>query len=127
MQWSDRVKMAAMRVPRFSTALLCLLPAFALFSAQSQTPSTVLSEASQRQSMSLNGPWHYIVDPYRNGFGSWPNEPAEPSSKGFIADKRPDPRGPVQEYDWVKEPTLAVPGDWNSQRPELLYYEGLLW
>ena len=24
-------------------------------------------------------------------------------------------------------PTLKVPGDWNTQRPDLFYYEGVLW
>jgi beta-glucuronidase len=88
---------------------------------------TVLASADMRPSLNLDGPWHYIVDPYRNGWGAWPNEPAIPSPHGYIANKTPDPHGPVQEYDWAKEPTLAVPGDWNSQRPDLLYYEGLVW
>ena len=31
------------------------------------------------------------------------------------------------EYDFAGSPTLHVPGDWNSQRPELLLYEGTVW
>ncbi|WP_158615356.1 glycoside hydrolase family 2 protein [Acidipila sp. EB88] len=88
---------------------------------------TVLVSATQRHATSLNGPWHFIPDPYRNGWGGWPDEPSAPSPNGFVADKHFDPRGPVQEYNWPDEPELAVPGDWNSQRAELLYYEGLVW
>jgi beta-glucuronidase len=31
------------------------------------------------------------------------------------------------EYDFDASPTLQVPGDWNSQRPELFFYEGPIW
>src|SRR6185503_16897096 len=31
------------------------------------------------------------------------------------------------EYDFSRSPTLTVPADWNSQRPELLLYEGSVW
>ena len=34
--------------------------------------------------------------------------------------------GPV-DYDFSKSPTLKVPGDWNTQRPEFFWYEGLMW
>ena len=114
--------MARMHARRLSALLLLLAPSLG---AQTLPPTTVLASASQRQATSLDGPWHFIVDPYRNGWGG--NEAAMPSPKGYITDRHPDPHGAVQEYDWPKEPTLAVPGDWNSQRPELLYYEGLLW
>ena len=30
-------------------------------------------------------------------------------------------------YDFETSPTLNVPGDWNTQRPELFYYEGSVW
>ena len=31
------------------------------------------------------------------------------------------------EYDFAKSPTLKVPGDWNTQRDALFFYEGPLW
>ena len=31
------------------------------------------------------------------------------------------------EYDFDKAPTIKVPGDWNSQKEKLFYYEGSLW
>ena len=33
----------------------------------------------------------------------------------------------MQEYDFSTDKTLTVPGDWNTQRPELYYYEGTVW
>ncbi len=39
------------------------------------------------------------------------------------------PKGPqdLVEYDFATSPTLKVPGDWNSQREDLLWYEGSVW
>jgi beta-glucuronidase len=31
------------------------------------------------------------------------------------------------EYDFSRSPTLKVPGDWNSQRDSLFFYEGTIW
>ena len=33
----------------------------------------------------------------------------------------------MQEYNFATDKTLFVPGDWNTQRPELYYYEGTVW
>jgi beta-glucuronidase len=93
--------------------------------ADAQSISTVLADVDHRGSMSLNGDWHYLIDPYQGGLytfhrdmrtdGYFMNGAAEPGSEGLV------------EYDFSKSPTLKVPGDWNTQRPELFYYEGLLW
>ena len=92
--------------------------------AQSQS-TTVLVDADHRKSVTLNGDWHYIVDPYDGGLynfhreirkdGFFLNGAAETGSQGLL------------EYDFSKSPTLKVPGDWNSQHESLFYYEGLLW
>jgi len=64
--------------------------------------------------MSLDGPWHYMADPYQGGIGVYPK------------DLKPEP-GKLQEYDFATSPTINVPGDWNTQRPELMKYEGGFW
>ena len=117
-------------MPRFMTNLLsasCLLSALCMYG---QSP-TLLVDADHRQATSLNGDWHYIVDPYRNGLGapgSTPNVKKDmPSETGFAANKHFDLGGPLLEYDFAKSPTLKVPGDWNTQAAKLYYYEGLLW
>jgi len=91
--------------------------------ADAQRP-TLLVDSDHRAAMSLDGDWHYIVDPYRGG---WGNDEAIPSLGGYAADKRFVLGGPLLEYDFSKSPTLKVPGDWNTQEPKLYYYEGLLW
>jgi len=90
-----------------------------------QSASTVLADVDHRQSVSLNGDWHYIVDPYATGLytfhhelrkdGFFLNDTAEPGSNRLV------------EYDFAKSPTLKVPGDWNTQSTPLFYYEGLVW
>jgi len=75
-----------------------------------------------REHRSLAGRWHVIVDPYRSGaqFLGLPN------ARGFHRNLSPRDE-PTVEYDFARSPTLAVPGDWNSQDPRLLLYEGTLW
>ena len=77
--------------------------------------------------MSLDGEWHYIIDPYHAGWGSVTSNSDVPGTRGYARDLHYAPGGPFAEYDFAKSPTLKVPGDWNTQKPELLYYEGLLW
>lgn len=103
---------------------LCFLLFSSLASLKAQQPATLLVDVDHRPQTSLNGPWHYIVDPYRGGLGS---NPEKPSLNGFAKNSHPVPGGALQEYDFAQSPTLQVPGDWNSQKPELFFYEGLLW
>ncbi len=93
--------------------------------AVSQTVQpTLLVNVDHRASMSLNGDWHSIVDPYGTGLYSFHGQKR---SNGFFMNEHSVPGGPLVEYDFAKSPTLRVPGDWNTQRDSLFYYEGLLW
>lgn len=69
-----------------------------------------------RQSVSLNGKWAAIIDPYDAG-GRIPLY------------KNPKPTSKEQFYEFSFEGGLRlnVPSDWNSQTPELKYYEGTIW
>jgi beta-glucuronidase len=89
-----------------------------------QQPTTLLVDVDHRQQISLNGSWHYIADPYRNG---WGDNPDKPNLNGYAKNSHFIPGGALQEYDFAQSPTLQVPGDWNSQKPELFFYEGMLW
>jgi beta-glucuronidase len=85
-----------------------------------------------RESQSLNGAWQTIVDPYETGFYDYRwaqrDKSSSPSrSETFYLDVKPADPSERVEYDFDLSPTLNVPGDWNTQRPELLYYEGSLW
>jgi beta-glucuronidase len=92
---------------------------------QAQSGTTVLVDADHRTTQSLNGDWHFIVDPYDGGLYGFHRELRK---DGYFLNGVPE-TGSVGllEYDFSKSPTLKVPGDWNTQRDQLFYYEGLLW
>ena len=109
-------------------AKLCITFAFLLFGRMllnAQSPSTTLVDADHRESVSLNGDWHFIADPYATGLYSFHHELRK---DGFYLNGAPEPGSDrLVEYSFAKSPTLKVPGDWNMQSAQLFYYEGLLW
>ena len=87
-------------------------------------PSTVLAAVDHRHTVGLDGEWHVIVDPYGNGLY---DSNGKARSGGFARNlAQNDSTGPI-EYNFAKSPTLRVPGDWNTQRESLMFYEGPLW
>jgi beta-glucuronidase len=107
----------------FRRAAFLLLFSAAVIAAHAQQ-STLLVDIDHRPQISLDGPWHYIADPVREGWGS---NPDHASLRGYAANAHYTPGGPLVQYDFARSPTLNVPGDWNSQDPSLFHYEGLLW
>ena len=104
------------------TVLLFLLLITVSLSAQ-QSPQIINVEA--RQTISLNGHWKTIVDPFENGYYDYRRMPMK--SGGYGDDKEYTDKTKLQEYDFSTDKTLTVPGDWNTQRLELYYYEGTVW
>ena len=96
----------------------------ALWTASASAAPTALGFADGRAGQSLDGAWHVIVDPYDNGLLDYRNLPRR---DGYAQDAAPKNKSDLLEYDFARSPTLNVPGDWNTQRPELLYYEGTIW
>lgn len=90
-----------------------------------------LINAYNRQSMSLNGTWNYIVDPYETGFYNYRYIPwdsiSEPGAGAFFTNSKPQSKTDLVEYDFDNADTINVPGDWNSQKEKLFYYEGSIW
>jgi beta-glucuronidase len=83
-------------------------------------PTTVLEAVDQRPVLNLDGDWHYIIDPYQNGLGGGRN--------GYPMDEElPAGSNKLVEYSFAKSPTIKVPGDWNTQNPSLMNYEGGFW
>ena len=99
---------------------VCL--AGSLFAAD-QAP--LMQNVSGRQTISLDGEWRAIVDPYQSGYLDYRYRPY--ADGGMGANKKPTAAGDLVEYDFDSAGQLAVPGDWNTQRPELLFYEGAVW
>jgi beta-glucuronidase len=84
------------------------------------------------KSQSLGGDWQTIIDPYESGFYDYRHTQRDTSdnpsrSEAFFLDAKPADPAERIEYDFDKSPALKVPGDWNTQKPELFYYEGSLW
>lgn len=80
----------------------------------------VLGLIDARTSQSLNGAWNVIVDPMGVGlpgnvFG------------GFYENRRATTPQDLVEFDFHASETLNVPGDWNSQREQLFFYQGGVW
>jgi beta-glucuronidase len=81
-----------------------------------QSPAPLIQNIPSRKTISLNGDWHFIVDPHEEG-----------TARRYYLNGKPFGRRNFVEYDFNTAPTLRVPGDWNFQRPELQWYEGTLW
>jgi len=69
-----------------------------------------------RNVQSLNGKWDAIIDLYDQGR----------KNKIFL-NKKPETKIDFYEYSFDNGLRLNVPSDWNSQLPELKYYEGTIW
>ena len=106
--------------------LLCML-----LPMQAISQSNLIINVHDRDTTSLNGTWHYIIDPYENGFYNYRYEPFDqqenPSWAGYFMDATPNNRSDLLEYDWDNSPTIKVPGDWNHQEAKFEYYEGSVW
>jgi len=92
---------------------------------------SLLINVYNRESKSLNGNWKYIVDPYENGFYNYRYEPFEnqtnPGSGAFFMNSKPENKTDLVEYNFDKSDSISVPGDWNTQKEKLFYYEGSVW
>jgi beta-glucuronidase len=106
------------------TFLASLVAAFLALPALSAAP-IVLTGADRRPSISLDGEWGSIVDPYFSGLFSFHHQ--ERADGWFLNQKaKPGDSFPT-EYDFSQASKLKVPADWNTQRESLLYYEGPVW
>lgn len=104
-------------------ALLLFVCSCTAFSAAQTTPQIINVEA--RKTISLDGLWKTIIDPFENGYYDYRRLPM--AKGGYGDDKDYVDKTTLQEYNFATDKTLFVPGDWNTQRPELYYYEGTVW
>src|ERR1700722_11284224 len=123
--------LSLIRTPPLRTILLMgvVLPSGlgSMNSALCQQPlQTLLVGVDHRSVISLNGDWHYLVDqsPARALYTST----GQINDKSYAMNEHPNIVGRHnQEYDFSTAPTRKVPGDWNTQVPQLFNYEGVLW
>ncbi len=86
-----------------------------LFTAGLKAQSAMINVQS-RNVTSLNGKWKVIIDP--TGIGDW---------RQVWQEKKPQKKTDFVEYSFEGGPELQVPGDFNTQMPELTYFEGTVW
>ena len=86
--------------------------------------SGLIANADGRKTLSLDGQWRTIVDPYETGYYDYRYQP---SANGYFKDAKPRNKSDLIEYDFDTSESLRVPGDWNTQAERLLFYEGTIW
>jgi beta-glucuronidase len=99
----------------------------ALTSHAQQPLKTLLVGVDHRNTISLNGDWHYLVDqPPARGLYTLEGKVRD---NGYALNTHPNINsGPHnEEYDFATAPTMKIPGDWNTQDPTLFHYEGVVW
>ncbi len=99
-------------------------------SAAAAHGQVMIGDVFARHPVSLNGKWHYIVDPYDTGYYDYRREAYDKQphpSSGYFLDQRPKDKSDLVEYNFDASPTMNVPGDWNTQDEKLYYYEGSVW
>lgn len=108
-------------------AILSFVTASFLAYASEGAPAPQIVNVQGRHTISLDGLWKTIVDPYENGYYNYRMQPHSDASS-YFADRDFDAdRTVLYEYNFNTDRTLMVPGDWNTQRENLYYYEGTVW
>ncbi|MDQ6757339.1 MAG: beta galactosidase jelly roll domain-containing protein [Bacteroidota bacterium] len=81
-----------------------------------------------RKTITLDGKWQYIIDPYETGFYNYRlKERNENDKDAYWNSDVPENKTDRKEHGYINKYSLKVPGDWNSQEAKLLYYEGTIW
>lgn len=96
--------------------LLFLLLMFTSSGFAAANPSPLINNTSNRTTISLDGSWQAIIDPYETGLNA-----------RFYLNAKVKDKHELLEYDFDKSDVLKVPGDWNLQKRELFFYEGPVW
>jgi len=104
---------------------------FLLFPLMAGSQGLITNIPNREKSTSLNGNWNYIVDPYETGYYSFHAEVYDQKNPGstsaYYNNYHPKDKQELVEYDFDRSPVMKVPGDWNSQKENLFYYEGTVW
>ncbi|GJM64313.1 glycoside hydrolase family 2 protein [Persicobacter diffluens] len=102
--------------------------------AYSLHATPLLHNVFNRQAVSLNGKWHYIVDPYENGYynyrrsayDTWgPN--LNPGVTAYFQNAKARDKSERCEYNFEKAETMTIPSSWSTQEEKLFWYEGVVW
>lgn len=104
---------------------------FLLVGTQMMGQSGFITNISHRSGISLDGKWHYIVDPYETGYYNYRRQPYDQleqlNREAYFADAVQKSKMDRIEYNFAQTPTLQVPGSWGMQVQQLFWYEGTIW
>ena len=90
--------------------------------------SKLLTDVPSRKTVSLNGQWQYIIDPYETGFYDYRfKERRENDPEAYWNTDIPKNKTDRKEHGYNEKYSLTVPGDWNHQNLKFLYFEGTVW
>lgn len=108
------------------TILLLLL--VSVYGPGAFAQDNLISNTGARKSLSLNGKWQYIVDPYETGFYDYRyKELNENNPDAYWNTDVQVNKTEKKEHGYIDKYSLNVPGDWNHQQPEFTFYEGTVW
>jgi beta-glucuronidase len=114
-------------IPRGVLAAILGLGLIQAASAQ-QNFQTLLVGIDHRTTTDLDGDWHYLVDqaPFRSLYTDAATGTI--NDRGYAMNSHPNITSGRHndEYDFSTAPTIKVPGDWNTQVPQLFSYEGVV-
>lgn len=116
---------------KFLKYKLSILTLFLIHSYTIIAQDFLIQNVYNRNVVKLDGNWNYIVDPYENGYYNYRYEPFDqkenPGFGAFYINAKPQNKTDLIEYDFDKSDVIFVPGDWNTQKEKLYYYEGTVW
>jgi beta-glucuronidase len=105
-------------------SLVLLLLLLALVSSVRAQRAGLIANTEGRRTITLDGEWKAIIDPYESGFYDYRYQP---SIDGYFKNAKPKSKSDLIEYDFDTSASLKVPGDWNTQSEQLFFYEGTIW
>lgn len=107
------------------------LAVLVLFFAAPVLAQVTLAGADMRPSQSLDGAWHWSIDPYRDGksgfHGGGPGSSSNRWADIVQADVAARQPTALFEFDMQRSPVAHLPGAWIGHAPEMRYYNGLVW
>jgi len=107
---------------------LSLLLLVSFWSLINLAQTNLISNTGARKSLNLNGKWEYIVDPYETGFYDYRyKELKEDNPDAYWNTDVQVNKTEKKEHGYVEKYSLDVPGDWNHQQAQFLFYEGTVW
>ena len=118
--------MKLFRAAASALILVSLSPA----GAQSAT-DPILASADMRQGADLDGPWHWSIDPFRDGEGGFHGgKPGAGHRRYDEVDTTAAMKADVNalyEYDMDRSPVAQLPQSFVTLSPQMRYYNGLVW